>query len=1090
MSVQIKSSLQIQPQVYAYTTPTVSDNLGWIKIGYTEREVERRIKEQTHTANIESKILWHHDAIYQANPNMGEPFKDYDFHQFLRFHQIERRPKTEWFFFNGEPEKSEVLFRKFASHDTTGYQPGQGQDYILRFEQEEAVNKTLSYIRSNPGGAFLWNAKPRFGKTLASYELVRRLFAQNVLIVTNRPAIANSWFDDFDKFIAGITSYKFVSESESLKGRPVMSRQDFKDLTFEEGKADTPQIAFLSLQDLKGSIFFGGVYNKLEWVKQINWDLLIIDEAHEGVDTFKTDKAFENITRKFTLHLSGTPFKAIAKGDFKQDQIFNWSYADEQSAKVNWKSSDESENPYENLPQLNMFTYQMSPMIREHVKNGADIDGENMDFAFDLNEFFATKEDGTFIHKNDVLKWLDTLTGNEKYPFSTKELREELRHTFWYLDRVSSAKALKEMLESHPVFEHYHIVLAAGDGRSEDSEDDADLRKGRKSLDMVRQAIQEYDRAITISVGQLTTGVTIPEWSGVMMLNNLRSPALYMQAAFRAQNPHSWTSKGKHYRKERAYIFDFAPDRTLLLYDQFANNLLSTTSNGRGSREEHEENIKTLLNFFPVIAEDKEGKMIELDARGVMVIPKQLRATEVLKRGFMSNLLFDNITGIFQATQLVLDILDQLPVVEQGKISQSDQPIDLPDISFDLDGKLKVDTEIVISQNEKLFGNKIYELRDSIGQSIEAGKAEDKDFVSNTKKQIKDIIVNDIREEYGLTDRGANEVAKQIDKTIEKVLENNHKDQMIREADIRAEFDQKLLITENPDIVMQLKDEQERRIEENREQHRDMLSQNIQRAIENVSERLIEIQEIKKAERQHKDVQEEIRSHLRGFTRTIPSFIMAYGDKNLTLANFDTYVPDSVFQEVTGITIDQFRFLRDGGHDFEGHLFDEGTFDEAVQAFLNKKEELANYFEEHTEDIFDYIPPQQTNQIYTPKPVVKRMVDELQKENPNIFDDSTKTFIDLYMKSGLYITEIVKRLYRSDIIQAQFPDEQERIKHILENQVFGFAPTEIIFRIAVGFIFGNQAEKAISRKNFRLVDTVPFAKEGTVQELIDREFEE
>ena len=153
---------------------------------------------------------------------------------------------------------------------------------------------------------------------------------------------------------------------------------------------------------------------------------------------------------------------------------------------------------------------------------------------------------------------------------------------------------------------------------------------------------------------------------------------------------------------------------------------------------------------------------------------------------------------------------------------------------------------------------------------------------------------------------------------------------------------------------------------------------------------------------------------------------MAYGDKNLTLANFDTYVPDSVFQEVTGITIDQFRFLRDGGHDFEGYLFDEGTFDEAVQAFLNKKEELANYFEEYTEDIFDYMPPQQTNQIYMPKPLVKRMVDELQKENPNIFDDSTKTFIDLYMKSRLYITEIVKRLYRlyrSDIIQAQFPDE-------------------------------------------------------------------
>ena len=233
--------------------------------------------------------------------------------------------------------------------------------------------------------------------------------------------------------------------------------------------------------------------------------------------------------------------------------------------------------------------------------------------------------------------------------------------------------------------------------------------------------------------------------------------------------------------------------------------------------------------------------------------------------------------------------------------------------------------------------------------------------------------------------------------------------------------------------------------------------------------------------------QDEIRDHLRGFARTIPSFIMAYGDQTLTLDNFDTFVPEHVFYEVTGITIEQFRYLRDGGQDFAGQLFDRATFDEAIQEFLRKKEELANYFEDQKEDIFDYIPPQKTNQIFTPKRVVKRMVDDLEKENPRIFDDPSKTFIDLYMKSGLYIAELVKRLYNSNGLKQVFPDSKERLKHILENQVYGFAPSEIIYHIATNFIFGNLS-KDISRKNFVQEDTIPVAKEGRVQELVDHYF--
>ncbi|WP_347474458.1 DEAD/DEAH box helicase family protein, partial [Weissella sp. DD23] len=221
----------------------------------------------------------------------------------------------------------------------------------------------------------------------------------------------NSWFDDFEKFIAWQTNYKFVSTSDSLKDRPVLTREQY----IESLTDNTRQIAFISLQDLKGAIAFGGGYDKLAWVKQINWDLLVVDESHEGVDTFKTDVAFNEIKRNFTLHLSGTPFKAVAEGKFAEEQIFNWTYTDEQEAKVNWPVESEENNPYALLPRLSMFSYQMSQMITDEVNQGANIEGESKEYAFDLNEFFETDDQGKFVHESDVKKWLDSLTHNEKY---------------------------------------------------------------------------------------------------------------------------------------------------------------------------------------------------------------------------------------------------------------------------------------------------------------------------------------------------------------------------------------------------------------------------------------------------------------------------------------------------------------------------------------------------------------------------------------------------------------------------------------------------------------------------------------------------
>lgn len=1086
MGTEIKTGKVVEPKIYAYTTPQVTTNDGWIKIGYTERDVETRIREQTHTAAIKTEILWDHLAEYVDGPDKGINFKDYDFHSFLKFHDIERRPKTEWFYFNGTPEKSESLFNKFIRHDISGYQPGKSQEYTLRREQAEAVNKTLTYFKNHENSEFLWNAKPRFGKTLSAYDLVKQLDVTNVLVLTNRPAVANSWYDDFEQFIAGNTKYKFVSSTDSLKDHPSMSRDEF--ITYLDENEDAKQIAFISLQDLKGSKFFGGEYNKLKWVADLHWDLVIIDEAHEAVDTRKSDFAFNNIHRKWTLHLSGTPFKAIARGQFSDEQIYNWSYADEQQAKKNWDSTCESENPYEALPQLNMFTYQMSKMVLDVINDGVTVDGENYDYAFDLNEFFATNESGEFVHKEAVVAWLDTLTHNEKYPFSTKNLRNELKHTFWILDRVNSAKALKKLLENHPTFENYGIVLAAGSGNAYEHNSDEGTENLR-SLAAVRKAIADHEKTITLSVRQLTTGVTVPEWTGVIILCNMKSPAQYMQTAFRAQNPYSWIEKGKHYRKERAYVFDFAPERTLIIYDKFANDLSMATANGHGTTDERKENIGELLNFFPVIAEDSSGRMVEIDAAQVMTIPKQIKAQEVVKRGFMSNLLFNNIAGIFRATQTVLDILSELPEASQGKVVMGNDDIDIVDVDLDDDDNPIVPDEIVINKQEALFGDK---LRSSIANIENTIRNEDlkpslEDMLARVTAPVITPIVQEMQETYGLKNRAAQRIEKDIKDAIKTVAEENDKAQNVAIAHKEAEYKEKIEAATSDEEKLTIEIEREEAISAVKVEYKDKFTKDISTTLQELPKQIIKQQEVEALQNRMNSDEEKIRGHLRGFARTIPSFLMAYGDKNLTLENFDTYVDENVFHEVTGITLDQFKYLRDGGEGFNGHLFDAPTFNEAILEFLRKKAELANYFEENKEDIFDYIPPQQTNQIFTPKKVVKHMVDELEKENPNIFDDSTKTYIDLYMKSGLYIAELIKRLYNNESMKQQFPDDAARLKHILENQVYGFAPSAIIYRIATNFIFGPIGDD-VNRKNFVQKDTIPYAKKGEIQILVDKYF--
>lgn len=1065
--ISIKTTKLIYPQIYAYTLPDYSDREGWVKIGYTERNnVDDRIKEQTKTAAIDLQYLklWSAPAKFESGNSW---FKDKQFHTYLRKHKnIEQDFPTEWFFYNGNPYKSRSDFNDFISG--VYEQVKDTLDYQLRSEQNEAVERALECSKKGVENEFLWNAKPRFGKTLSAYDLARKLNANKVLIVTNRPAIANSWFDDFEKFIAWQTDFVFVSTSDSLKNRRALTRDEYLDqIARVDGKSSF--VAFISLQDLKGAISFGGKYDKLKWVKDIEWDMLVIDEAHEGVDTFKTDIAFDNISRNFTLHLSGTPFKAVASGKFNEDEIFNWTYADEQYAKATWNNPDVN-NPYEKLPQLNLFSYQMSEMITDKVNQGAKIEGGNVDYAFDLNEFFKTNDSGKFIHEADVKKWLDTLSCNDKYPFSTKEFRDELKHTFWLLNWVASAKALQKLLKSHPIFKNYEIILAAGDGRGHDSEQVS----FEKSIDRVKQAIEDHEKTITLSVGQLTTGITIPEWSAVLMLSNLQSPSLYMQAAFRAQNPWEYEVNKQMYQKKNAYVFDFAPERTLMIYEEFANNLCRKTVNGGGTSEDRVENIKQLLNFFPVIAEDSNGQMIELDATQVLTIPKTIKAKEVVRRGFMSNLLFQNISGIFASSE-AREILDQLNPVDQGKIvpRQHAEPIETQGVEVDSSGHVLVEEGIVISETEARFGDKLYgDLRSGIEEQSIDFETDLSEKISDSFKRNAEQTLKELAKETGLSVKVAEKVAQKSAQALVREVEVTNKQAEIKKNEAEIEYKKEIAAVFNDvNKVAEVKARYEEIQLKIRNDYKQDLKTKVEEKVKELSKDSTKAILEKAEEKKKSTVEDDVRARLRGFARTIPSFLMAYGNSDTSLQNFDKHINDSVFKEVTGISIDQFKILRD-----TYSFFNETVFNESVFEFLKKRRELANYFDEsQEEDIFDYIPPQQTNQIFTPKRVVKMMVDKLEEENPGIFTDPDKTFADLYMKSGLYITEIVKRLYVG--LEDAIPNPDSRLTHILENQVYGFAPSEIIYNIARNFIFGfDDRAEAINKSHIVLLDTTPYSK--------------
>ena len=1107
------------PQIYAYTTPEIAKHRGWVKIGYTERQsVEDRVREQCHTAGVAWHIEWNGNAVYESST---QTFHDTDFHAYLTKLGIERDDHTEWFHIGPEP----AHYRFFEFRQNRGIIKGRPiQSYQLRDSQEQAVSQTIRSFTDHPQTEFLWNAKPRFGKTLAVYDLCLRMGLNNVLVVTNRPVIADSWYKDYLKFV-GQDRYLFVSRVDALlrpKDRevpPCLTREQYLARIKQPG-AVKRCIEFVSLQDLKGSIHFGGDIEKLDEVAQLNWDLLVIDEAHEGVDTYKTDVAFDQIHRRHTLHLSGTPFKALANEKFPPGAIFNWTYADECRAKRTWDES-RGRNPYADMPQLNMYTYRMSDIVISKVREGVEIDGDQEAFAFDLNEFFRV-EHGRFVYDEAVDKWLDALTRQPRYPFSTPALRQELRHTFWLLNRVDAAKELAKKLrdtDRHPEFARFEVVVAAGDGKTDDDEvieDDNSLRRVQAAI---RQADEQGYGTITLSVGQLTTGVTIPQWTGVLILSNMKSPAQYMQAAFRAQTPYLYKGDdGQYHRKENAYIFDFDPARTLDNYEQMANGLTADTAAGGGDSDTRRRHIRELLNFFPVIGEDDEGEMMPLDAEQVMLIPRKIRSKEVVRSGFMSNFLFANISNVYGCSQAVIDILNKIAPVKAPKDNalSADEVKELARETDD-NGQSQPDADRVRALQESLFGEKIYEetgqqlddfVRETIARQQEAqrqrGKSAEEQRLDSVSSQLSSLLLHAADQQ---TAEGQPELSKRnkaravidIKKAVNTSLGADcHKAEIAKkQIDHELERDCEGKTTQQQELLRREALRRKKAVD-------DQLTQTIQgktRAlVEQGGDIISKTLDQQRIDNKKATVDEQIRDHLRGFSRTIPSFLMGFGDDQTTLENFDRDIPDAEFLEVTSITKAEFHLLRDGG-DYvnetgekvhsEGHFFDEVVFNDAVREFMALRRRLANYFDPSVEeDIFNYIPPQKTNQIFTPKRVVRQMVDLLEQENPGCFDDPTKTFADLYMKSGQYITEIVRRLFNSKGLRAAYPDDEARLRHIFKVQVYGLAPTECIYRIAKRYILGFDDALHLSDDDHHLrqADALPPAKDGKLQELVDEVF--
>tara|TARA_Y100001970_G_scaffold160009_1_gene195775 strand:+ start:9407 stop:11887 length:2481 start_codon:yes stop_codon:yes gene_type:complete len=612
------------PTIYGYTEPS-EEYKGLIKVGYTERDVLTRMKEHYPTSGPDGikrfKVLFEESSMRDD----GTSFKDYEVHKILEKAGIKRSgTNNEWFRCSVDDLKAAVI----AAKEKTSIDINRVFNFSLRPEQKNAVERTKQYFESytsveNKTPHFLWNCKMRFGKTFSAYKLAKEMNWRKVLILTFKPAVENSWAEDLRSHI-DFKEWQFISRSTQ---------------SIDDINQNNPFVCFASFQDFLGKTKSGGIKLKNKWAHKVEWDCIILDEYHYGSwrDTAKELYEFEDkreqkesvgagmedwnedispLKTNHYLYLSGTPFRAIESGEFIEEQIFNWTYSDEQEAKENW---DGDNNPYESLPRMVMMTYQMPESITQITDTGEFNE-------FDLNEFFKAegKEDkAKFKHENYVQQWLDLIRGsgfNNIYtnlkldknkpvlPFADSRLINLLNHTFWFLPSVASCYAMNNlMMKRANIFYHdYEIIVCAG----------TKAGIGVKSLDPVRQKMSEplKSKTITLSCGKLTTGVTVKPWTGLFMLRNTTSPETYFQTAFRVQSP--WTigvedePNKEEVLKKECYLFDFAPNRALRLVTDYSCRLNMGEDNP-------ESKVEDFIKFLPVLCFDGSS-MRQINAEEVL----------------------------------------------------------------------------------------------------------------------------------------------------------------------------------------------------------------------------------------------------------------------------------------------------------------------------------------------------------------------------------------------------------------------------------------------------------------------------------------
>ena len=600
-------------------TATLGDGYFKPNSSLLNKAAKERIDQYTKTAGISYQLLYTEGTMFTDGKGHVSSFNDKQVHKVLERSGIKRKSfekknqGREWYVTDLKTVKRAIAAVKEGRESLDNGEVTHEQSPIeFRPEQNMAIDRTIA--RFKRGNQMLWNAKMRFGKTLSALEVVLEMEMQRTIILTHRPVVDEGWFEDFQKIFFDQPDYHYGSRTKG---------ESFQKLEQLARQGDS-YVYFASMQDLRGAETVGGKFDKNADVFAAPWDMLIVDEAHEGTKTDIGQSVIDTLVKKHTkvLRLSGTPFNLL--DDYNEEEIFTWDYVMEQRAKAEWDLTHMGDpNPYESLPAINIYTYDLGSLLSSEY-----CDDEK---AFNFREFFRTRDDGTFCHDRDVDRFLGLMCkeGN-LYPYSNDEFRQMFRHTLWVLPGVAAARTLSEKLRRHPVFGNFQVVNVAGNGDEDEENEEA--------LKMVNKAIgpdPSETYTITLTCGRLTTGVSVKPWTAVFMMSGSfsTSAASYMQTIFRVQTP--FTCHGQ--MKTNCYAFDFAPDRTLRVLAKVAK----VSARAGKSTDEDRKILGDFLNFCPIISIEG-SQMKPYDVKSMMAQLKRAQIEKVVQNGFEDGALYND----------------------------------------------------------------------------------------------------------------------------------------------------------------------------------------------------------------------------------------------------------------------------------------------------------------------------------------------------------------------------------------------------------------------------------------------------------------